>query len=60
MCQNKPQKSFWAHFRILGRKDSNGVQLKNADISGALYTLRIQYEYTQTQSEDGARDVRFL
>ena len=33
-------------------------QLKNHDISGALYTLRIQY--TQTQCEDGARDVRVL
>ena len=36
----------------------NGGQLKNPDISGALYTLRIQYSYTQTQCEDGARDVR--
>ena len=35
----------------------NGSQLKNPDIFGALYTLRIQY-YTQTQCEDGARDVR--
>ena len=31
----------------------------NPDISGALYTLRIQYKYTQTQFEDGARDVMF-
>ena len=38
----------------------NGSQLKNRDISGALYTLRIQYCYTQTQCEDGARDVRVL
>ena len=35
-------------------------QLKNRDISGALYTLRIQYSYTQTQCEDGARDVMVL
>ena len=27
------------------------------DISGALFMLRIQYEYTQTQWEEGARDV---
>ena len=39
---------------------SNRGQLKNPDISGALYTLRIQYWYTQTQFEDGARDVRVL
>ena len=26
----------------------NASQLKNPDISGALYTLRIQYSYTQT------------
>ena len=36
----------------------NGSQLKNPDISGALYTLRIQYQYTQC--EDGARDVVLL
>ena len=39
---------------------SNGSQLKNPDISGAIYTLRIQYSYTQTQCDDGARDVRVL
>ena len=38
----------------------NGSQLKNPGISGALYTLRIQYSYTQTQWEGGARDVRVL
>ena len=27
-----------------------------SDLSGALFTLRIQYEHTQTQSDDGARD----
>ena len=37
-----------------------GSQLKNPDISGALYTLRIQYLYTQTHCKDGARDVRVL
>jgi len=37
---------------------TNESQLKNPDISSALYTLRIQYSYTQTQCEDGARDVR--
>ena len=35
---------------------SNRGQLKNPDISGTLYTLRIQYWFTQTQNEDGARD----
>ena len=39
---------------------NNGSQLKNPDISGAFYTFRIQYSYTQTQCEDGARDVRVL
>jgi len=38
----------------------NGSELKNPDISGALYTLRIQYPYNQTQCEDGASDVRVL
>ena len=41
-------------------KAYNGSQLENLDISGALLTLRIQYSYTQTQYEDGARDVRVL
>ena len=36
------------------RTACNGSQLKNPDISGALYTLRIQYWYTQAQCEDGA------
>ena len=36
----------------------NRGQLKDPDISGALDTLRIQYYYSQTQCEDGARDVR--
>ena len=40
--------------------EHNGSQLKNPDISSALYTLRIQHLYTQTQCEDGARDVRIL
>ena len=39
---------------------TNGSQLKNPDISGALYTLRIQYSYAGTQCEDGARGVRVL
>ena len=39
---------------------TNGSQFKNPYISGALYILRIQYSYTQTQCEDGARDVRVL
>ena len=39
---------------------NNRGQLKNRDISGALYTLRIQYLDTQTQCEDGARDIRVL
>ena len=36
----------------------NGSQLMNPDISGALYTLRIQHKYTHTQCKDGAREVR--
>ena len=38
----------------------NGSRLMNPDISWALYTLRIQYSYSRTQCEDGARDVRVL
>ena len=38
----------------------NGSQFKNPDISGAPYTFRIKYWYTQTQCENGARDVRVL
>ena len=30
----------------------------NPDISGALYALRIQHLYTQTQREIGAREAR--
>ena len=39
---------------------SNRGQLKNPAISGALYTSRIRYKYTETQCEVGARDVRVL
>ena len=39
---------------------SNWIQLKNSDISGAHCTLRIDYQYTQTQVKDSARDVRAL
>ena len=35
-------------------------QLKNPAISGALFTLRLRYKYTQTQCEEGARDFRIL
>ena len=38
----------------------NGSVLKNPEICGALYTLRIQYSYIQIQCEDGARDFRVL
>ena len=49
--------------KILFRRafpEYNGSQLKNPDISGALYTLRIQYSYARTQCKDGARGVRVL
>ena len=42
-----PKKSEEINFR-----DSN-----SADISGALFIFKIQYEFTQTQCEEGARDV---
>ena len=45
---------------IVSISKCNGSQLKKPDISGALFTLRIQYSYTQTQCEDGARAVRVL
>ena len=41
-------------------KTDNRGQLKNHDIFGALYTSRIQYNYTQAQCEDGARDIRVI
>ena len=40
--------------------ENNGSQLKNPDISEALYTLQIQYSYSRTQCEDGDRDFRVL
>ena len=43
---------------ISPRLTNNGSHLKNPDISDALYTLKIQFSYTQC--EDGARDVRVL
>ena len=56
--------SHWKAKKVLIRDITklirNGSLLKNADISGALYTLRIQYEYTQIQFVDGARYVRVL
>ena len=50
----------WEFFFISNDISNNGSQLKNPDISGAHYTLRIQYNYTRTQCEDYARDVRIL
>ena len=55
-CENLVIKDFLNHYF----RNYKGSQLKNPDISGALYILRIQYSYTQTQCEDGARDVRVL
>ena len=43
---------------VLWSYDCNGSQLMNPDISGALYTLRIQHLDTQTQREIGARESR--
>ena len=37
---------------------SNGSQLKKPDISGGLYTLIIQYSYTQTQCKDDYRYIQ--
>ena len=37
-------------------KRLNAIQ-KNVDISGALFLLRIQFKFTQTQCEEGTRDV---
>ena len=48
------------HLDIFRKKCHQNWSNGNPDISGALYTLRIQYWYTQTQFEDGARDVRVL
>ena len=45
---------------LLQVKIVNESVLKNPEISGALYTLGIQYLYTQIQCEDGARDFRVL
>ena len=37
--------------------ESTNPQIPNIDaISGALFILRIQYEYAQTQCDEGARD----
>ena len=38
---------------------TNGSQLKNPDISGALYTLRIQYSYIIVASFHKMRDLYF-
>ena len=35
----------------------NHCNPNNVDISGAHFTLRIKYEYSQPQLEEGARDV---
>ena len=36
---------------------NNGGPLTNIDTTGVLLTLRINYEDTQTQCQDGAEDV---
>ena len=40
------------HFR-----DSNHCNPNIVDISGAIFTFKIHFEYTQTQCEEGARGV---
>ena len=42
----------------MASQEDNRSQLKNPDILGALYILRIQYKYAQTHCEDGAKDVK--
>ena len=43
--------------RVLQKNISYNPYIPNIDaISGALFTLRIQHEYTQTQCDEGARD----
>ena len=39
---------------------SNGSQLKNLDISGAIFTLSLSIRTLNSQCVDGARDVRIL
>ena len=37
--------------------ETNGCPSINIDITGALFILRIQYEFTQTQCQEGASDI---
>ena len=41
----------------LSRLSTNHCVQNIADLSGNLFTLRIQYDYTQTQYKEGAREV---
>ena len=50
---NANHQKYWHHLQL----PNNRGKLK---ISGALYTLRIQYQNTQTECENCARDVRVL
>ena len=41
-------------------RKSNGCQLKNPDISGAIFTLSLSIRILNSQCIEGARDVRIL
>ena len=60
MIWNRNQKSQNFHFALFFYILVNyyyNPHIPNTDaISGALFTLRIQYEYTQTRCDEGARD----
>ena len=43
-----------------GFKSLNGSQLKNSDISSAIFTLSLSILILNCQCEEGARDVRVL
>ena len=47
-------------FKIHNLEKSNESKQKNDDISGGLFILRIEFEYIQTQSKEGARYVFFV
>ena len=48
------------HVQNVGFEPVNGSQLKNPDISGAIFTSSLSIRILNSQCEDGARDVRVL
>ena len=70
MYHEQKKEVFWFNFKISNQKETsskkksskahNGIQLKNPDISGAIFTLKLSILILYSHCVDGAKYVRVL